>query len=137
VLFGLGEVEALLTMNSATALGTSHNTEGALFNGATILPTSGLAAETELLAGSGMDGVGNPPTYVVGSRSAAGTMQPQGPWDSPALHGKVYVIEYDLRTWLCTPTAGYNFITTAARCSGLHSILHSTSVVGIGFAPSL
>eukprot|EP01050_Picozoa_sp_SAG11_P036735 SAG11_NODE_14133_length_624_cov_0.735238_2_plen_106_part_01 len=46
----------------------------------------------------GMDGIGNPPTYTAASRSATGTMQPQAPWDSSGLHGKVYVIEYDLRT---------------------------------------
>ena len=76
----------------------------------------GGAAETEFLSMPGFDGIGNPPTYDSDSRSDTGTMQPQAPWDSPLVHGKTYVIEYDLRTYLDAPPgntpASYDFLQT-------------------------
>ena len=70
---------------------------------------------------SGIDATGNPPRYDVASRSAAGTMEPQSPWDSPAVRGKVYVIEYDLRTHL-TPNgspATYDWLQNAEQTADL------------------
>ena len=51
-------------------------------------------------------------------------MQPQAPWDSPAVHGKIYTIEYDLRTHL-TPKGSpaiYDFLQTAEQTADL--LLH-------------
>ena len=87
-------------------------------------------ALTELNQQAGMDGIGNPSVYTVESRSDLGTMQPQAPWDSPGIHNKTYVIEYDLRTYLtpCT-TACYNFLQTAAETADL--ILHDLAAATI------
>jgi hypothetical protein len=106
---------------------------GAMFNGAAYETAGGGAAETEFLGLSGFDGVGNPPVYTPDSRSDAGTMQPQAPWDSPLVHGKVYVIEYDLRTYLDAPPgntpAAYDFLQTLEETADL--ILHDFCAAAI------
>ena len=102
---------------------------GAAYNGASVAITGGGSALTELNLQPGMDGIGNPSMYTPDSRSAIGTMQPQAPWDSPGVHGKVYVIEYDLRTYM-TPAAGnYNFLRTLNETTDL--ILHDVAAAAI------
>ena len=106
---------------------------GAMFNGAAYETAGGGAAETEFLGLSGFDGVGNPTVYTADSRSDAGTMQPQAPWDSPIVHGKVYVIEYDLRTYLDAPPgntpAAFDFLQTLEETADL--ILHDFCAAAI------
>jgi hypothetical protein len=50
-------------------------------------------------------------------------MQPQSPWDSPLARGKLYVIEYDLRTYLDAPPgntpASYDFLQTLEETADL------------------
>ena len=101
---------------------------GAVFNAASVAPASGGSALTELNTQPGVDGIGNPPTYTSLSRSDSGTMQPQAPWDSPGVHGKVYVVEYDLRTYL-TPASNYNFLSTLNETADL--ILHDLAAAAI------
>ena len=101
---------------------------GGIFNGASVATASGGSALTELNLQPGIDGIGNPPTYLAASRSDSGTMQPQAPWDSPGMHGKVYVIEYDLRTYL-TVGGNYDFLTTLNETADL--ILHDLAAAAI------
>ena len=102
---------------------------GAAYNGASVATTGGGSALTELNSQPGMDGVGNPPMYTPDSRSASGAMQPQAPWDSPGVHGKVYVIEYDLRTYMTPESGNYNFLTTLNETADL--ILHDVAAAAI------
>ena len=60
-------------------------------------------------------------------------MQPQSPWDSPRVRGKIYVIEYDLRTYLDPPPgntpASYDFLQTKKETSDL--LLHDFTSAAI------
>ena len=153
---------------------------GGFLNGP--ITAGGAMALTELNQQDGMDGIGNPSLYTADSRSDLGTMQPQGPWDSPGkragtsvnrfvhetiwkgrsifsratkngpafcecfvctnkytakywpscpgVHGKTYVIEYDLRTYLTScGVACYNFLSTAEETADL--ILHDLAAATI------
>ena len=99
---------------------------GSLFNGAAYATAGGSSAMTELLGMRGCDAMGNPMIYSPASRSDIGTMQPQSPWDSPLARGKLYVIEYDLRTYLDPPPgntpASYDFLQTEEETADL--LLH-------------
>jgi hypothetical protein len=99
---------------------------GSLFNGAAYATAGGSSAMTELLGMRGCDAMGNPMIYSPASRSDIGTMQPQSPWDSPLVRGKLYVIEYDLRTYLNPPPgntpASYDFLRTEEETADL--LLH-------------
>jgi hypothetical protein len=122
----------------ATVGGTIHKASGGkafvttLYGGFLNGPITagGAMALTELNQQPGMDGIGNPSVYNADSRSDLGTMQPQGPWDSPGVHGKTYVVEYDLRTYLTScGVSCYNFLATAEETADL--ILHDFAAATI------
>ena len=93
---------------------------GGLLNAAAYATAGGDSAETEMLQLKGIDGIGNPPMYEPPSRSDDGTMAPQGPWDSPKVHDKLYVVEYDQRTYLDSHQPGnvrWRYFLDLPRCS--------------------
>ena len=73
---------------------------GYLYNSANCAPYSGELLVQELLEISTIDGIGTPSLYFNASQDAYwGAQNPQGPWDTARLHGKMWVLENDQRTF--------------------------------------
>lgn len=85
----------------------SANFYGYLFETAPIVSLNGHGALAQLLSESSIDWVTSPYSYMHNAgadfRNLGHSMAGHGPLDSPALHGKTWIVEDDTRTHLCLP----------------------------------
>ena len=100
-----GRVTAAIAALSAAAKEVSNNSvwvgafNGELYNAANVESFDGNLGLSSTLKIPTLDGIGSPWMYFNASQDPMwGASLPQGPWDSPRLYGKLWIIEDDQRT---------------------------------------
>ena len=71
---------------------------GYTVHSATAVHFTGHAALRHLLAHDAVDGVGSPLLYRSTARGPSGATITHGPWDTPSVRGKVWVVEAELKS---------------------------------------
>jgi hypothetical protein len=97
---------------------------GYIINSATNIQFAGHAAAEFLLSQPSIDGISSPTLYAPSSRSPVGAVITHGPWNTPAIHDKTWVVEADLRTVLAAETdlrmygnSSLSFLNSTLQCA--------------------
>jgi hypothetical protein len=111
---------------------------GYLINSATNVQFSGHAAADFLLSHRAIDAIASPPMYSAASRAPeGGGLVTHGPWNAPAArHGKLWMVESDLRTALANSAdeQPYRFGTDTLEgtCDVLRRFVWTAAINGNG-----
>ena len=107
---------------------------GYIINSATNIQFAGHAAAEFLLSQPSVDGISSPTLYAPSARSPVGAVITHGPWNTPAMHNKIWVVEADLRTVLAAESDlrmyGYGVDSLNSTCDVLTKYVFAAAMHG-------